>query len=356
MPAFYISDYSDLGNTEGWNPLSATTSRTPSTSNASWIEGQSRHPVWLRLHAPPDEPLAAGTGRRSARCVQFRSWRYGPESRRLSMPLWDSRADTPSFENGWNGLAAFLLGTPTAPGRAASSSRWTASRTQWALYVRDRWRATPKLTLNLGLRWELYPNRTRSAGMGIESYDPDNQRRPDRRRRWHPAGQRSGLQQEAVCTPCRFRLSVGEQHGDPKRLRHHLPLASLGRSGIARLVSADDCRGPFPGSTATNRSPRTPITWRRASRTHRWAPMSVFYRSAARISARGGVQLPSSAEMGYPVANQQLNRGYIQSWNFIIEHKLPGEMVTSVGYVGTASVNGFAFLDINAVADPRFRR
>ncbi|PYU98641.1 MAG: hypothetical protein DMG26_18180, partial [Acidobacteria bacterium] len=43
---------------------------------------------------------------------------------------------------------------------------------QYALYVRDRWRATPKLTLNLGLRWELYPNRRRSNGLGIESYDP----------------------------------------------------------------------------------------------------------------------------------------------------------------------------------------
>ena len=87
-------------------------------------------------------------------------------------------------------------------------------------------------------------------------------------------------------------------------------------------------------STATNRSPRTPITWRRVSRTHRSAPMSVFRRSAAPTSARAGQPLPLSAEMGYPVANQELHRGYIQSWNLIVEHKLPGEMVTSVGYVG----------------------
>ena len=68
--------------------------------------------------------------------------------------------------------------------------------------------------------------------------------------------------------------------------------------------------------------------------------------------SKGRIPLPSSNEMGYPVANQQLNRGYIQSWNFIIEHKLPGELVTSVGYVGTASVNGFAFLDVNASQIP----
>ena len=43
---------------------------------------------------------------------------------------------------------------------------------QYALYIRDRWRATPTLTVDLGLRWELYPNRWRSGGLGIESYDP----------------------------------------------------------------------------------------------------------------------------------------------------------------------------------------
>ena len=31
MPAMFISGYSDLGNSESWNPLFATTSRTPST-------------------------------------------------------------------------------------------------------------------------------------------------------------------------------------------------------------------------------------------------------------------------------------------------------------------------------------
>lgn len=35
-----------------------------------------------------------------------------------------------------------------------------------------------------------------------------------------------------------------------------------------------------------------------------------------------------------------------------MEHKLPGQVVTSLRYVGTPSVNGFAFLDINASQNP----
>jgi hypothetical protein len=41
-------------------------------------------------------------------------------------------------------------------------------------------------------------------------------------------------------------------------------------------------------------------------------------------------------------------RGYIQSWNFVVERKLPLELVGSVGYVGTKSVRALAFVDINA--------
>jgi len=33
-----------------------------------------------------------------------------------------------------------------------------------------------------------------------------------------------------------------------------------------------------------------------------------------------------------------LKRGYIQSWNFVVERKLPAELVASVGYVGTQTI------------------
>ena len=48
--------------------------------------------------------------------------------------------------------------------------------------------------------------------------------------------------------------------------------------------------------------------------------------------------------MGYPDANKQLKRGYIESWNLTVEQKLPGELVSSVGYIGTQSINGFGFI------------
>src|SRR5213079_302321 len=46
----------------------------------------------------------------------------------------------------------------------------TAYNWQFALYFRDRWQVTPRLTLSLGLRYELFPLQTRGGRGGIEGY------------------------------------------------------------------------------------------------------------------------------------------------------------------------------------------
>ena len=42
----------------------------------------------------------------------------------------------------------------------------------YAIYIRDRWQVSRKLTVNLGLRYEYYPLINR-GDRGIERWDPD---------------------------------------------------------------------------------------------------------------------------------------------------------------------------------------
>jgi hypothetical protein len=66
------------------------------------------------------------------------------------------------------GMAAFLLGDVSAFQRYVSSST-NATETQPRLffYGQDTWRATSKLTVNLGLRWEIYvPESAAGNGLG----------------------------------------------------------------------------------------------------------------------------------------------------------------------------------------------
>src|SRR5947209_8229483 len=71
-----------------------------------------------------------------------------------------------------NAYAAYLLGLPQVVRRSAQFEVMTAYNWQFGWYVRDRWQVTPKLTLSLGLRYELFPLQTRAGRGGIEGYDP----------------------------------------------------------------------------------------------------------------------------------------------------------------------------------------
>jgi hypothetical protein len=61
----------------------------------------------------------------------------------------------------------------------------------------------------------------------------------------------------------------------------------------------------------------------------------------------GVVDLPPVADMRSPYAGE-IHRGYIQSWNFTLERRLPMDMVGTVAYVGTESTHMLADLDINS--------
>jgi hypothetical protein len=61
--------------------------------------------------------------------------------------------------NSGNTIASFLLGTGST-GNAPRYARPTSTHTHWNAYFQDSWNATPRLTVNLGIRWEWQRART----------------------------------------------------------------------------------------------------------------------------------------------------------------------------------------------------
>jgi TonB dependent receptor len=346
MPPLYISGFSTLGNPEGWSPLYRNDQSYTFNTNVSWIKGA--HDVrfgfdfvhHLMNHWQPE----LGEGPRGAFHFDPGVTALNPEALAGSVGFL---GDTPSFENDWNGLAGFLLGTPTASGKSSQYIKMNSFENQFALYIRDRWRASTKLTIDLGLRWELYPNRTRSGGLGIESYDPTTNEALIGGHGGIPQDNDVGFSKKLFAPRIGFAYQVTPStvvrsgygisyHSHPwgaQALRGWFPLTVVasfsGVNGFQPVTTS-------PGYAAAG-VPNAPL-----------GPTVGIPSICCPDISTGRVPLPSVAETGYPRANEQLRRGYIQSWNLIVERRLPADFVASIGYIGTASVNGFAFLDVNA--------
>ena len=350
MPPMYISGYSDLGNNEGWNPLYRNDQSYTANVNASWAKDT--HDIrfgfdfvhHLMNHWQPE----LGEGPRGAFHFDPGVTALNPDALDASVGFQDG---APSFENDWNGLAAFLLGTASASGKSSQFIKMNSFENQFAFFVRDRWRATSQLTVDVGLRWELYPNRWRSGGMGIESYDPVTNEALIGGKGDVPQDNGVG-NSKTLFAP---RLGLAYRIGENAVIR-----TGYGITYHSHPWGAQALRGWYPLTVVAAFSGINgfqPVTTDRAY-TAAGVPNAPLGPDVGIPSiccpdiSTGRVPLPAVAETGYPRANAELHRGYIQSWNLVGERTLPGEITASIGYVGSASERGFAFLDVNASQIP----
>jgi len=352
LPYFTLgSDYSGLGNTESWNPLWRNDQSYTFNTNVSWMKGshEIRYGFDFLHHLMNHWQPELGAGPRG-------EFDFGNSITSLNTSALAAaggfQGGTPSFDNGWNALAGFLLGTPTGSAKSSQFIKMDSLENVFGLYVRDRWRATPKLTLNLGLRWELYPTRTRSAGLGIESYDPKTNEVLVGGRGGIPQDNGVGYSKKLFAPRVGFAYQLGNSsvirsgygityHSHPwgsQALRGWYPLTLV---AVFNGINGFEPVNTDPGYIVAGVPQNQPL-----------GPTVGIPIICCPDINKGRIPLPGPSEMGYPVANQQFRRGYIQSWNLIIEHKFPRDFLASAGYVGTASVNGFAFLDINASQFP----
>ncbi|MCU1258752.1 MAG: Cna B-type protein [Bryobacterales bacterium] len=231
---------------------------------------------------------------------------------------------------GGNGFASFLLGIPG--GSIAIQPAVAVKSSYVAGYVQDDWKVTPKLTLNLGLRYDVSIPRTERYNR-FSVFDP-NAASPI-------AGQVPGFPNlKGALT---FGSANSRQYADidlnnfaPRiGFAYQITPATVVRAGYGIFygLSPTDAAGPsvgfadgFTGSTTINTSldGATPVV-----------ALSNPFPNGINYPASGS-QLSARTNLGQSISSLNIGQAtpYMQNWNVSVQRSLGTSVLMQVAYAG----------------------
>lgn len=234
-----------------------------------------------------------------------------------------------------NAVAAFLLGLPQRARQTTVVQLGGYKLQQYFFFAQDRWQVSPKLTVNYGLRYELYPYAT--------GLNPGDQSRYDVETNKVLIGglggvdPRLGVKTDYTNFAPRFGIAYRLDDKTVIRTgygRSFIPLSintlatqnfgaqlDLDIAGTSGFLSPRDASGN--AITLSTGIPNPP----------------------AIDTSVGIVTPPGNFVVG--VVNPNSKRGYIQSYNFTVERDIFG-FVTSAGYVGSRGTRLPGTVNLNA--------
>jgi outer membrane receptor protein involved in Fe transport len=304
---------SSLGNSSTWTPVWRDERSYTVSTNLTKVAG--RHEI--------------RTGFDFVR-LRLNHWQPEVGNPRGALTFGSGTTGTPGYSGvgDWNDYAGFLLGEISSYSKSVQFEELSGRENQYGLYVSDRWQASEKLTLNLGFRYEYYPLMSRE-NRGIELLDFDT-----------------------------FNVRLGGLGGNPQDLG-----ISVSKTLFAPRIGAAyrlDDRTVFRAGYGKT---FTPLPWSRPMRGR--FPLTIAYSDAGGNSfipygnlatgipgapnpdlASGNIPLPRGVAMTSPDPDD-VERGATQSWNVFVERRLPLDIATSVGYVGTRTDGGYASRNLN---------
>ncbi|MBI3683429.1 MAG: TonB-dependent receptor [Acidobacteria bacterium] len=274
--------------------------------------------------------------------------KWGVEVRRLRDDLkagifnprgqWSFRAG-PTARNGdpqtsfGNSFAGLLLDQPAFYQRDLPSLFSSIRQTPVFTYVQDKWQITKKLTVDLGLRHELWLPPTPQFPGGFSNYDP-------LRNALVLAGigpNPSNLGRETIWRNFAPRFGVAYRASEKTVLR--------GGYGISAIPFPDNSYA-FNFPVLQNNAFNAPNTYRAAGTLAAGFPPPIV----AVIPPDGVIQ--NAPDNTYFTVPLDLKEGYLQSWNLAVQRSLPWKFVFEAAYVGNHGVGILGRRNLNAGLTP----
>ncbi|MBS1822750.1 MAG: TonB-dependent receptor [Acidobacteria bacterium] len=250
----------------------------------------------------------------------------------------DSRATT----NLANNVGSFLFDRPSSVGRDVNTI-FPAYRQWWLFaFATDKWQVTPKLTLDLGVRWEFYPPATPKVNGGFSNYIPDtnsvviagvggNPSNLGMKTRYNYFAPRTGFAYRATDnTVVRGGFGISYMPFADNNYAYNYPVRANNSYGLpagspyqaavlADGVTVATFQAGFPAPVAV------PVP-----------SNGVIPMTTSGLAAQNLIYIPTDYK-----------NPYTESWNVAVQQALPYDMSLQVAYVGNHGVRVPGNVDIN---------
>jgi hypothetical protein len=237
-----------------------------------------------------------------------------------------------------NNFASFLLDVPGQAGRDLATFFPNYRASQFFAFVQDKWLVTPKLSADIGVRWEFYPPATPAAKGGFSNYNPAN----------------NTLVVSGIGgNPDNLGIATHYKYFAPRiGLAYRLKESTVFRAGFGISYT------PFPdNSYAYNFPVRANNAFNPAVASFGPAVLPSGQTATFEngfpalilptVPSNGIITNPTVAS-NYFVVNPNFKNPYVESWNVAIQKSLPWRFVLDVAYVGNHGVDSVVNYNLNA--------
>jgi hypothetical protein len=237
-----------------------------------------------------------------------------------------------------NNFASFLVDVPAQAGRDLATFFPNYRAWQFFSFVQDKWVITPKLSADIGLRWEFYPPATPVKQGGFSNYNATNN-----------TLEVSGFGD----IPDDLGITTHYKYFAPRLgIAYRLKESTVIRAGFGISYT------PFPdNSYAYNFPVRANNAFNPAVASFGPAVLpngqtatfeNGFPDLILPVVPSDGIITNPDKAVNYFVVNQDFKNPYVESWNLAVQQSLPGKFVLDLAYVGNHSVGTVVNFNLNA--------